>query len=102
LNSDNDLICSYGYTLNAMGNRTQMVETTPGGTKITAYTYDPLGRLDTVMYPDGRFVDYDYDSVGNRTKMTEQIGDINHVSLYTYDSNNRLLSTTANGVRGEA
>ncbi len=31
------------------------------------YTYDALGRVDTVTYSDGTIIDYDYDSNGNRT-----------------------------------
>jgi len=31
------------------------------------FTYDALGRLATVTYPNGTVVTYSYDSVGNRT-----------------------------------
>jgi YD repeat-containing protein len=31
------------------------------------YTYDQLGRLTQVSYPDGTTVVFDYDSMGNRT-----------------------------------
>jgi YD repeat-containing protein len=34
------------------------------------YTYDDLGRLETVTYDDGSVVEYDYDETGNRTAVT--------------------------------
>jgi len=33
------------------------------------YSYDPLGRLVGVVYPDGVTVTYTYDSAGNRTQV---------------------------------
>src|SRR5205085_2244532 len=63
----------------------------------TTYTYDALDRLDTVRYPDGRFVDYDYDTFGNRTRMAETNGATVNLRIYSYDSDSRLLSITLNG-----
>jgi len=57
--------------------------------------------LDTVTYPDGRFVDYDYDSFGNRTKMTEVANSATTVTDYFYDSDSRLLYTKVNGIDDE-
>ena len=37
------------------------------------YTYDVLGRLDTVTYDDGTVVQYSYDSAGNRTARVLEI-----------------------------
>ena len=97
------LICQYGYTLNAIGNRTQMTETTTNSVSVrtTAYTYDALDRLETVLYPEGRFVSYGYDSFGNRLSMTEVIGAATNMTAYSYDTDSRLLSTTLNGVPDE-
>jgi len=58
------------------------------------YTYDPLGRLDTVTYSDGTVVDYDYDANGNRTVLDVNViapaFSINDVSV----SEGGLLSFT--------
>jgi YD repeat-containing protein len=37
------------------------------------YTYDPLGRLWKVTYPDGRVTRYTYDAAGNRSQVTTGI-----------------------------
>jgi RHS repeat-associated protein len=95
------LICKYKYTLDSTGNRTQVVETAPPITRTTRYTYDAVGYLDSVTYPDGRFVSYGYDSFGNRTRMTETIGRAATTREYVYDNDSRLLSTTLDGVPEE-
>ncbi|HYF36739.1 MAG TPA: RHS repeat-associated core domain-containing protein, partial [Prosthecobacter sp.] len=99
---DGTLICGYQDTLDTLGNRTQVVESIPEGTRTTSYTYDALGRLDTVSYPTGRGVDYDYDTWGNRIRMAETTGGVTHVRQYTYDTDARLLSTTWDGAAEES
>lgn len=106
--SDGTRICKYTYTLDAIGNRTQVVETLPdASTKTTSYTYDPLDRLSSATYPanatypSGRSVSYLYDSFGNRTKMTEITGATTKVTDYVYDNDSRLLSTQVNSVANE-
>gem|GEM_PF-2437065 len=96
--ADGSRICKYTYTLNAIGNRTQVVEVLPDGfTKTTSYTYDALDRLSSAAYPDGHAVSYLYDSFGNRTKMTEVAESSTKVTDYTYDGDSRLLSTKVDG-----
>ncbi|MBN1508617.1 MAG: RHS repeat protein [Sedimentisphaerales bacterium] len=95
------LIARYDYTLNSIGNRTKVVETTAAGSRTTTYAYDVLDRLRSVSYPDGRTVDYEYDSFGNRTKMTETRGGTTTVTEYSYDVDSRLLSTKVDGVEDE-
>ncbi|MCJ7638569.1 MAG: hypothetical protein MUO70_01560 [Euryarchaeota archaeon] len=92
----NNLLVKYEYTLIAIGKCTEAVETTPIGSKTTTYTYDTLDRLDTVMFPDGRVMDYNYDTFGNRTKITEIIDGVVTVTEYFYDSDSRLLYTKVN------
>jgi len=36
----------------------------------TSYSYDALGRLKTVTYPDGKVVTFGYDESGNRETLT--------------------------------
>jgi len=100
-NVGDGLLAKYEYTLNSMGHRTKVVETTASGSKEMSYAYDLLDRLKTATYPDGRKVEYDYDSFGNRTKMTETRGGATTVTEYTYDSDSRLLSTQVNGIEDE-
>lgn len=40
----------------------------------TAYTYDVLGRVTKVVYPDGGVVEYSYDNAGNRTQVNRTAG----------------------------
>lgn len=100
-NAGNGLIAKYEYTLNSIGNRIKVVETTPADSKTTMYTYDLFDRLDTVSYPDGRTVDYDYDNFGNRKTMKEMRGNTMTVTEYFYDFDNRLLYTKVNGIEDE-
>jgi RHS repeat-associated protein len=51
---------------------------------------DSLNRLDTVKYPGGERIDYDYDEVGNQTTITTTFGTV----TYNYDDSNRLSSLT--------
>jgi YD repeat-containing protein len=39
----------------------------PRAQETVDYTYDDLGRLETVTYGDGTLVQYSYDPAGNRT-----------------------------------
>ena len=32
-----------------------------------SYEYDPLGRLERIVYDDGTVIDFVYDAAGNRT-----------------------------------
>lgn len=40
----------------------------------TLYTYDSLGRVTRVQYPDGGVVEYSYDSAGNRIQVSRTAG----------------------------
>lgn len=71
-------VSDYTYTLDAMGNRTQMVD----GAGTHAYEYDPLYRLTEVTYPGPTVDAYTYDDNGNR--LTKDADD------YTYDAADQL------------
>jgi RHS repeat-associated protein len=92
------IIASFRYTLDATGNRTEVVE--HDGRRV-AYEYDRLYRLTAeIIYDPGatgpsRIIDYVYDDVGNRLSRTDT-GE--GTSLYTYDDNDQLLTATTDGV----
>ena len=80
------LISQHRYTLDAVGNRTQVVETVAqvgGGTSpsSSAYGYDHLDRLTSV---DSGATTYTYDPVGNRLTKSS--------TTYTYDKADRILT----------
>jgi YD repeat-containing protein len=72
------------YTYDALG-RKQSV-TVPSGT--TEYTYDHYGRLETVTSPDGTTT-YTYDTHGNKESVIYPNG---ITTTYGYDTLNRLTS----------
>jgi len=57
----------FGYTYDAGGNI--LVKSTIEG--VERYTYDLLGQLTSVSYPNGTAAQYAYDSAGNRTNAAE-------------------------------
>ncbi|MDA0244225.1 MAG: hypothetical protein OT477_12480 [Chloroflexi bacterium] len=96
---NSQLLTSYTYTLNPVGNRTQVVETqTLNGVPTTPttihYTYDPLHRLTHASYggilPEYQ---YTYDAVGNITQSTEN----SVTTAKTYNDANQLVSSTSAG-----
>ena len=83
-NGPSGLISTYTYTPDAVGVRTQMVDSSGTHT----YTYDELYRLTEVTYPGPETDTYSYDPVGNRLSKDS--------TLYTYDDADQM--TTAGGV----
>lgn len=43
----------------------------PAAADTVQYTYDALGRLVQVVYPDGTKITYSYDPAGNRTEVCQ-------------------------------
>ena len=80
-------ISSFTYTLDAAGNRSQMV--TLSGT--TSYGYDALYRLTQVIYPGPSTTNYTYDANGNRQTM--QVGST--TTTYTYDAADEMNTAGA-------
>ena len=75
------MISLYNYTYDASGHRTSM--TTIEGTY--SYSYDPLGQLNHVTYPDGHVVEYIHDAFGNRI----EVMDDNVSTLYSTNEMNQ-------------
>jgi RHS repeat-associated protein len=90
---EGESLARYTYTLNGVGNRTQVTETilqpqAVTTTRTITYTYDALNRLTDAVYSSGEFFAYAYNAVGNRTALTTTAGS----TLYAYDAANRLTS----------
>jgi RHS repeat-associated protein len=81
-------ISSYTYTLDSVGNRAQMVDTS--GT--TTYGYDGLYRLTGTTYPNTDVQSYTYDALGNRLTKVNNGSTTN----YSYDDADQM--TLAGGV----
>jgi YD repeat-containing protein len=116
------LVDSVDYTYDAVGFRTQMIDstgtttytpdtldrissvTTPGP-KTVGYTYDDAaggsaadypGQRTKVTYPDGKYVDYTYLADGRMSTVTDWLA---KQTAYTYDDGGRLTKTQLpNGV----
>ncbi len=86
--SSDEIISSYSYEYDDVGNRTKMTEADGG---ITTYTYDALNQLTRVVYPDASVQEYSYDPVGNRLTLTDTTGTTN----YSYDDGDRLQNAGA-------
>jgi len=116
-----DLISSFEYSLDAIGNRVKVIEKfnpeiiskanankmdSPAmqvsvetilnelrrtGSITTDYQYDKLNRLSKVAYPANVAIDYKYDPMGNRTSMVINAEKNNDTVNYTYDDCDRLI-----------
>ena len=88
------------YAYDAAGNRTE-VRT---DNQTTAYTYDALNRLDTVIDCDdadctaGSTTSYSYNAVGGRSAVNHANGT---ATAYDYDARNRLTQLTTWDATGE-
>jgi RHS repeat-associated protein len=70
-------------------------------TTVIRYTYDPLQRLTSATYSDGKSFQHEYDAVGNRTISTQTITST-LVMSYTYDVANRLTSVNGQAYTWDA
>ncbi len=86
--SSSEVISSYTYEYDAVGNRIKMTEADGG---VTTYTYDALNRLTKATYPGGSFQEFTYDAVGNRLSLRDAAG----ITRYTYDAADRLQKAGA-------
>ncbi|MFH1777293.1 MAG: RHS repeat-associated core domain-containing protein [Candidatus Omnitrophota bacterium] len=101
--SNTEIISSFAYTYDAVGNRLTMI--TPEG--LTEYVYDNIYQLSKVISPDGELAEYTHDQAGNRltltkngdtttytTNMLNQYTNIDE-DVYTYDNNGNLIEVAA-------
>jgi RHS repeat-associated protein len=101
---DNSVQSRFDYTYDSLGRQTSV--TTLDGT--TAYGYDAVGRLVSVVLPNSRTITYQYDAAGNRVAVTDNgattsytTNDLNEYTQVggqtnSYDADGDLL--TASGV----
>jgi RHS repeat-associated protein len=90
---DSITLASYGYTLLANGQRSQVVEL---GGRSVAYAYDDAQRLISEIITGGSpngTIGYSYDAVGNRLSRSSTVAGIS-ASSATYDANDRLIGTS--------
>ncbi|MCS6862142.1 MAG: RHS repeat protein [Abditibacteriales bacterium] len=90
--SDNTVLSSFAYTLDAAGNRVGMTEA-DGAT--TTWSYDDLYQLTREVKRNGagtvfHDVSYTYDLAQNRTSMTNNL--TNTTTNYTYNDLNQMLT----------
>ncbi len=69
----------------------RVIKYTDVNKNVVQYTYDEVGNLATIVYPNGGIVTYSYDGANRLIKVTDWA---NRVTNYTYDKNNNLISTT--------
>ncbi|MEO0826904.1 MAG: RHS repeat-associated core domain-containing protein, partial [Cyanobacteria bacterium J06642_9] len=88
--SDGELFARYDYTLDAVGNRIQVVEL--DGRQVN-YTFDSTYRLLSESISDplagARSIEFSYDAVGNRLTRDDSV---EGETQYTYNDNNQLVS----------
>jgi RHS repeat-associated protein len=92
-NSASQILAKFVYQRDAIGNITK---TTESGTLIstattppaTDYTYDPIGRLKSAIYPDSVSDSYTYDSAGNRLSQVVNSTTTN----YNYNEDNQVTT----------
>ena len=100
---DDQVVSSFEYTLDAVGNRVSVDEwfsgrfedEKSGEAQIlnTNYEYDNLYRLTRVTYPFDEAVSYNYDSMGNRLNMITTVDGKDSTVNYMYDAADRLLQS---------
>lgn len=97
----NDAAGASAYAYDSFGNLATHTRTTLGVSATTGYGYDPLNRVASITYPDGRKVDYTRNSLGQVTGVTLTQGGSTQTlaSQLTYRADGLLAGlTTGNGV----
>ena len=88
----NNLVTTYQY--NNYGLLETMTQTppqgSPGGTRITSYTYLPTGLTASMTTPEGVTYQYSYDERSRRTKTRDNVG---QETIYSYDAYGNIVRT---------
>ncbi|MBI3241766.1 MAG: N-acetylmuramoyl-L-alanine amidase [Chloroflexi bacterium] len=96
-----EVISTFAYTLDAVGNRTRTAAQYGSGQPsqvTTDYGYDPLYRLIHSEDSQGHFTDYTFDAVGNRLSQTTNFDPVTGLkndvltTTYDYDAANELIA----------
>jgi len=92
LNLDNSKTFNteYEYKAGYAGSTTSMVSSIKNGNSEIKYTYDALGRIETVN--NGKVIKYYYDSLGQVVR--EDNGELNKTLAYTYDQSGNILKVS--------
>lgn len=86
LSAEGQFIVRFEQEVNELGLRSALIETTPDGTMTWDFSYDPAGRLETVMGPSGT-TQYTYDAAGRRILEEGPETD----TVYAYDDDGRMI-----------
>ncbi|HEY5040303.1 MAG TPA: RHS repeat-associated core domain-containing protein, partial [bacterium] len=85
LNSHQEVLSSFSYVYDGIGNATTITDLTG----LTTFGYDNLHQLTTATYPGPQSIfSYSYDGVGNRSSLVQ--GGV--TQAYSYDSDNEMAS----------
>lgn len=86
------VLASVYYTMDNNGNRLSI---TDENNQATNFTYNPLGQLTQVIYPDGKLAQYTYDPVGNRLTTDgdapDKLDSVIGATYLSYDNEDRLI-----------
>jgi RHS repeat-associated protein len=109
--SEENLLLSFAYEFDALGNRTKVTRGVGGGVTMpsdfgdgsfTEYGYDLTGQLTGEKYYNPtpelfREHNYEYDLAGNRVKKTTVVGEDEGTELMSYDVANQILKRIRSG-----
>ncbi|MBI3560529.1 MAG: VCBS repeat-containing protein [Gammaproteobacteria bacterium] len=87
-----DLTGSSVFTYDQRGHQTQVDKTIDAGTYTTKYTYDSLGRVTTMIYPNNEYVGFLYNSQGLLNSVNNPSG--SYVSNLDYNALGQVVSKT--------
>ncbi|MBP8810393.1 MAG: RHS repeat protein [Kofleriaceae bacterium] len=79
-------------TYTADGQVAEERETLGATVRSTTRTYDAVGRLASIAYPDAIRLDFQYDAGGNRTAVTTTTASGDATVTYAYDELNRMAA----------